>query len=604
MGKIASYLVSFVLGAATVIALGFYSLHDLRFALSPALQFANGSSYKGELKDGLLHGRGHLVWANGDEYEGRFSKGLFQGTGKLVTQNYSIYEGEFYQGYMQGQGTLSFENGTKYIGTFSKNAFNGRGKLISADKSVYYGDFKNNEITGKGKWIFSDKAIYRGELKNGVFNGKGKLTRPDGSRYSGDFVDGKMHGLGVYKANKNSYSGEFVEGQFTGKGVHKDDAGNITKGTFVAWVANGKATKIDGDGNEWTGDFKNGELSGQGSYVGKDGETYTGEFDYGQYFGKGKLHEKNGDEYEGEFKYGSKSGAGALVYKEPIDGIKKITGVWKNDRLIESDEVKIYSAENVSDYAIYHQQTELNKKLDSVHVSDPNKTELYSLVIAAYGTQEVFRRESKFIESKLVEQYQNTATSIYLTNSQRSLDENPLATLRGIKDSILQLSKKMDKENDIFFLYITSHGSKDKKISLSHKGLELGDIDSKWLGEILKNSGIKHKVIVLSACYSGGFIDDLKDDASIIITSASADRTSFGCADDNQFTYFGRAYFKESLTPKTDFVSAFYKAKDLVDKWEKAEKEKPSNPQIYSAPEVETYVKAWNANANNVGAPK
>jgi hypothetical protein len=595
MRKIATHLICFGVGIALVIALRFYSLHDLRYILSPATQFANGSAYKGPLNpQGQLEGHGKLTWTNGDEFEGEFVAGLFQGEGRYLIKGYAVYQGQFNQGYMEGTGKLVYENGAQYEGDFSKNVFNGKGKLINKDGSIYEGDFLNNEITGKGKWTFADKAIYVGEVKNGMFNGKGKLTRPDGSTYRGDFVDGKMHGHGRYKSHKIIYVGEFAKDNFTGKGSYKDEDGDIRKGTFLNWYLNGEGTKTDKEGNKWAGKFKYGQISGKGTYIGKDGVTYEGEFDYGQYTGKGKLQEKNGDVYEGEFRYGEKDGEGLITYKKPINGITKTKGRWKNGRMTEGDDgTKMYSAADVSDYAIYHQQAALNKELGLVQKSDPKKIELYSLVVAAYGTQEVFRRESIFIENLFSTQYQNRSTAIYLTNSQRSLDEKPFATLTGIKQSIQQLAEQMDKENDIFFLYITSHGSKDKKISLTHNGLGLGDIDSKWLGDILKNTGIKHKVIVLSACYSGGFIDDLKDDNSIIMTSASSDRTSFGCSDESDFTYFAKAYFKESLTPTTNFVDAFTNAKELVSQWEKSEKQKASNPQIYSASAVEEYVRNW-----------
>lgn len=597
MRKIATHLICFGLGIALVIALRFYSLHDLRYVLSPATQFANGSAYKGPLNpQGQLEGHGKLTWTNGDEFEGEFVAGLFQGEGRYTIKGYAVYQGQFNQGYMEGVGNLVYENGAKYEGDFSKNVFNGKGKLINKDGSIYEGDFLNNEITGKGKWTFADKSIYVGDLKNGVLHGQGKLTRADGSSYKGDFVDGKMQGHGRYKVRKSIYVGEFAKDKFTGKGSHKDERGDIYKGKFVNWVIVGQGTKTDKNGNKWKGEFEYGELTGKGTYTGKDGVTYEGEFEYGRYSGKGKLQEKNGDIYEGEFSYGKKDGKGLITYKNPVNGITKTKGRWASDRMVEGDDgTKMYSAAEVSDYAIYHQQAALNKELDSVQASDPKKIELYSLVVAAYGTQEVFRRESVFIENLFSTQYQNRSTAIYLTNSQRSLDEKPFATSTGIKQSIERLAEKMDKENDIFFLYVTSHGSKDKKISLNHNGLGLGDIDSKWLGDILKGSGIKHKVIVLSACYSGGFIDDLKDDNSIIMTSASSDRTSFGCGDDSDFTYFGKAYFKESLTPQTNFVEAFTKAKELVAQWEKNEQQKASNPQIYIAPRVESYVKKWTA---------
>ena len=44
----------------------------------------------------------------------------------------------------------------------------------------------------------------------------------------------------------------------------------------------------------------------------------------------------------------------------------------------------------------------------------------------------------------------------------------------------------------------------------------------------------------------------------MVITAARADRTSFGCADENDFTYFGRAFFNEALPASGSFFEAFH----------------------------------------------
>ena len=59
--------------------------------------------------------------------------------------------------------------------------------------------------------------------------------------------------------------------------------------------------------------------------------------------------------------------------------------------------------------------------------------------------------------------------------------------------------------------------------------LELAPLTPTALARMLHDSGIKWRVIVVSACYSGGFIEPLRDDNSIVITAAAPDRTSFGC---------------------------------------------------------------------------
>jgi len=78
--------------------------------------------------------------------------------------------------------------------------------------------------------------------------------------------------------------------------------------------------------------------------------------------------------------------------------------------------------------------------------------------------------------------------------------------------------------------------------------MELPGLSAQRLGELLRDSGIRWKVVLISACYSGGFIDPLADERTLVITASRADRTSFGCADTNELTDFGRAYFKEALS--------------------------------------------------------
>lgn len=576
------------------------TFNHLRHAFSPSLDFADGSTYVGELNaQGQLEGEGRLQWKNGDSYEGHFAAGLFHGKGKLSSATAGTYRGDFVAGAMEGLGDLAYGDGSNYSGEFKANQFHGKGKLTYADGTYYKGYFAKGRPHGKGQWVFADKSIYSGDVIKGVITGKGELSR-EGSKYLGDFLAGKMHGKGVFiDGVGNRYAGEFVNDVLSGEGNYTGIDGDTAIGQFTHWVLNGKGIHTDKDGNQWQGEFQNGLLEGHGDYLEKEGDQYSGEFKFGKYHGKGKLIAANGDVYEGEFSYGRKHGAGTLTYKEPIDGINKITGRWNSDRLVDGGkDVKIFSPAEVAEYAIYQELAELQLVLNSLHASNPEKVELYSLVVAGYGTEEVFRRESKFIEHLFSGQYQNRSTAIYLANSQRSLDERPMATRTSIKAAIETIADRMDKNQDIFFLYITSHGSEHKTIALNHNGLAFADVDAKWLGDLLKATGIKHRVVVLSACFSGGFIDDLKDDNTLVMTAASAKKTSFGCADDSLFTYFGKAYFKESLKPGVDFEQAFHQARDLVETWEKEQKLPPSEPQIHPNIRVSRYVKDW-ISANN-----
>jgi hypothetical protein len=578
MKPIALIVVAFLTGVVLTLIAVQGTFRDLRFALSPSLNFADGASYVGDLNaQGQLEGQGRMRWTNGDEYDGEFLAGLMHGKGKFVSAYSGNYSGDYVRGRMEGRGLLTYPDGSRYEGEFAGNQFHGKGRLAYPRGDVYQGDFEKNKMHGSGKWTFADKSFYIGQVVDGVIQGKGELQRATGEKYTGDFVAGKMYGQGVFDDGRgNRYSGEFQSDNFTGSGTYTSHDGFTYVGEFKNWRLNGKGIQTDAEGNHWEGEYQDGQLEGKGSYIAKEGEQYTG------------------DIYEGEFSYGSKHGKGILIYQTPIDGVSRIDGRWEYGRLVDGGEtVKIFTPEEVAEHALYKESGELQLALDSLQTSNPQKIELYSLVVAGYGTEEVFRRESKFIENLFSAQYGNRATAIYLANSQRSLNERPLATLTSIRAAITRIAERMDKEQDIFFLYITSHGSKDKKISLNHNGLALADIEAKWLGDLLKATGIKHRVVVLSACFSGGFIDDLKDEQSLIMTAAAADKTSFGCADDSLFTYFGKAYFKESLKPGVDFEQAFVKAKKMVSTWEKEQKITKSHPQIYSNKRVVEQVKRW-----------
>jgi len=103
---------------------------------------------------------------------------------------------------------------------------------------------------------------------------------------------------------------------------------------------------------------------------------------------------------------------------------------------------------------------------------------------------------------------------------------------------------------------------------------------------MLQQSGVKWRVIVVSACYAGGFIEPLRDENSVVITAAAQDRSSFGCEPDREFTYFGEAYFRDALARTRSFTGAFELAKEIVAKKEADEKLTPSLPQMWVGPAI------------------
>src|SRR5262245_19477635 len=134
----------------------------------------------------------------------------------------------------------------------------------------------------------------------------------------------------------------------------------------------------------------------------------------------------------------------------------------------------------------------------------------------------------------------------------------------------------MDADNDILFLILTSHGT---RAGLAVKaGRLMQTLTPSRLADMLARTGVRHKVVVISACYSGVFIPRLANPDMLVITAADADHQSFGCRDKAKWTYVGDAFFNVALRQAKSLEDAFIVARTLVQKRERHERIEPSNP--------------------------
>jgi hypothetical protein len=149
----------------------------------------------------------------------------------------------------------------------------------------------------------------------------------------------------------------------------------------------------------------------------------------------------------------------------------------------------------------------------------------------------------------------------------------------------------MDPERDVLFLAISSHGSEDPSIVVANSDLPFNDLTPAQLAQALQDAGIRWRVIIISACYAGGFIDGLKGPHSIVITAAAPDRTSFGCGSDSDLTYFGEAFYRDALPHARSLREAFEQAKAAIAQRERREHVEASHPQAYFGTDMEAKLK-------------
>ncbi len=567
----------------------------------------DGGRYHGALKDGLFHGKGLLEWANGERYEGEFSRGRFHGRGKLKLASGDTYEGEFRDGLMSGQGRMTHVDGSVYEGQFTGDYFNGRGRFESPDGERYEGELKNGRFQGEGHYV-EDDLEYRGQFRHGRFWGEGSLRQGDGGQYRGAFERSRFHGMGRFEnAAGEVYEGRFDKGVFTGEGVFTRPDGSRYQGEFLNWLPHGRGKFTDGQGNVYEGRFSGGQLEGDGRFAGHDGSLYEGGFSAWQFHGQGRYRQANGDIYTGGFEYGLFHGQGRMTYAAARPGGRTAdSGTWQYGQF--SDPSALRKAARDAETALYSQRRLLDEALSRVAPGDPGRIDLFLLSVAGDGSQEVFRREVEFVREQFAQRFGSGQRTVALINSRATAGSAPLATVTSIRESLKAIAARMDRDNDVLFLFLTSHGSEAHELSLSPLSVGVPGLAANELGTLLRESGIRWKVVVVSACYGGGFIEPLDDGHTLIITAARHDRRSFGCADENDFTYFGEAYFRDALPRSRSFQEAFQLAerrvreRELAGRGAEAEEASFSLPQMRNPAAIERHLKRWWAQAERRSA--
>lgn len=588
--------IAFFIIVSIVILLAIRSDIETRI-FPPTVQLPDGGQYYGELKDNLFEGEGKIIWTNGANYHGQFKKGLFHGYGKRVSAVGNIYEGQFVDGLFTGQGEVITSDGSRYKGQVENYQFSGHGRWEFDKGSYYVGQFKDGRYHGYGSLVIADGDSYNGYFENGHYQGEGEIHNANGDSYKGFFIKDRWQGKGIYTTkDKLIYQGDFVESKLTGQGVYTDKEGNRYEGGFKEWLYQGKGSYSSAKGDLYEGDFVAGSLTGQGVFKGKGGRSYEGEFQDWLFNGQGILLLENGDRFEGLFSYGQYDGKGVLTYAAPKNGKPGLTGTWKYGRYI-GDGSQPDPRESNTEKALYLQHQLLDETIDKVIATDQDKINLYFIGVGGDGKQDVFYKEITYIRDLFDQSFDTKGRSAILVNNAETVETTPLVTVTSVERVLNDVANKMDAKKDILFLYLTSHGSKKHELAIDQDGMSLPDLPAGRLAEILKALPIQWKVVVVSACYSGGFIPALKDDHTMIITASAHNKTSFGCSDEADMTYFGRAYFKESLNTSSSFEAAFAKAKELVYQWEEKEiegdKKKHSDPQISSPKRISNYLKKW-----------
>jgi hypothetical protein len=221
----------------------------------------------------------------------------------------------------------------------------------------------------------------------------------------------------------------------------------------------------------------------------------------------------------------------------------------------------------------------VGRALAGLQPATHGKGHLYFVGFAGYGPAAVFKREVEAVRELFNQRFGTHGRSVALINHGSTVGDVPLASTQNLDRVLQHLGRIMDRRRDTLFLFLTSHGVR-ALLAVEMQGMKLRHLSPRMLKRMLDRSGIRNSVIVVSACHSGSFIPALAGPRRLVIAAARADRSSFGCDDRREWTFFGDAYFNRALRAEKSFKRAFVRAKRIVAQWESSEKLVPSLPQM------------------------
>ncbi len=242
-----------------------------------------------------------------------------------------------------------------------------------------------------------------------------------------------------------------------------------------------------------------------------------------------------------------------------------------------------------------HQAELMGAALAGLQPQRPGIVDTYVLSASLWG-EPVFENEAKEAAAILARHFDAEGRTIVLSAGRGGgARAYPAATPDNFNAALGKIGRTIDPNEDLVVVFVTSHGGPDGTVAMQEAGRMSGGLKPLHLRNSLAQAGIRNRVLIISACFSGNFILPFSDPNTMILTAAAADKTSFGCQPNREWTYFGDALFNHSLRSGASLASAYDSSLGLISKWEQKlvdewealpasqksqqPKPEPSNPQ-------------------------
>ncbi|MFV0665057.1 C13 family peptidase [Denitromonas sp.] len=246
----------------------------------------------------------------------------------------------------------------------------------------------------------------------------------------------------------------------------------------------------------------------------------------------------------------------------------------------ERDAAQARFAAVTQETILYTQPALLDDALAAIAPGRAGVPELFVLSVGGHGNQDVFLREVRAVDTLFRERFDAEGRSLVLVNNPATVHTLPMASVTALARSLKVFGQRMNADEDVLVVFLTSHGSEEHRFDLSLWPFRFDELTPEVLRRELDAAGIRYRALIVSACFSGGFVPSLAGPDTLVMTASRADRNSHGCSHSADWTFFGRALFNEALRETYAFDTAFEQARAAVAVREAAEGYEASEPQI------------------------
>ena len=231
----------------------------------------------------------------------------------------------------------------------------------------------------------------------------------------------------------------------------------------------------------------------------------------------------------------------------------------------------------VSPQELLREQRRLDAALGSLAPQQAGEVDAFVVTIAL-DIDPVFAREAREAGKVLGRRYNAEDRTIVLAGPDGRSAGLPKGSIRALMMTLASIAEKMDTDEDVLVLYTTSHGL-PQGLAYHYGNTGYGILSPHRMRDTLRDLGIKRRILIISACYSGVFVPFLASPDGAVLTAARSDRTSFGCRAENDWTFYGDALINNALRKPQGIEAAAKEARNAIAGWERAARVTPSQPQ-------------------------